>query len=97
MVPSLSKKIFEERFFESFRKKGIKTLLNLEIFPDCYIVLTFFCNSPEMSKQCNSPGIFTGLVVFLDVFFRKFGEKKRKMQQSGSEYCRLFYNRLFRN
>jgi len=40
----------------------------------------------ERQEKCNSPGIFSGLVVFLGVFFRKFG-KNRKKSQSGSEYC----------
>ena len=28
----------------------------------------------KMSKQCNSLGIFSGLVVFLGLFFEKFGK-----------------------
>jgi len=34
--------------------------------PDCY---------KKMSKKCNSPGIFSGLVVYLGLCFRKFGKK----------------------
>ena len=37
---------------------------------DCY---------KKMSKKCNSPGIFTGLVVFLDVFFRKCEKKSQNV------------------
>ena len=32
----------------------------------------------KMSKKCNSPAEFPGLVVFLAVFFRNF-DKNRKM------------------
>ena len=35
----------------------------------------------KMSKKCNSPVIFTGLVVFLGVFFRKFPKIAKKSQQ----------------
>ena len=31
----------------------------------------------RMSKKCNSPGEFPGLVVFLAVFFRKFYKKSQ--------------------
>jgi len=37
----------------------------------------------KMSKNCNSPGIFSGLVVFLTYFFENL-EKYGKMKESGS-------------
>ena len=33
----------------------------------------------KMSKKCNSPGEFPGLVVFLAVFFRKFDKKSQNV------------------
>ena len=34
----------------------------------------------KMSKKCNSPGIFSVLIVFLGVFFRKFAKNRKKSQ-----------------
>ena len=39
----------------------------------------------KMSKKCNSLGIFSGLVVFLGVFFRKFAKKYQNV--TGRGYC----------
>jgi len=36
-------------FLKIFEKKILKTLLNPEIFPDCYTFLDIFCNSPWLS------------------------------------------------
>ena len=40
-------------FFPIFEKIRPQTLLNPKIFPDCYIFLTFFCNSPTVLKISN--------------------------------------------
>ena len=42
---------------------------------DCY---------KKMLKKCNSPGIFSVLVVFLGVFFRKFAKNRKKIPKCNS-------------
>ena len=45
----------------------------------------------KMSKKCNSPGLFSVLVVFLGVFFRKFAKNGKKIPKCNSPGVKYFY------
>ena len=44
-----------------------------------------------MSKKCNSPGEFPGLVVYLGVFFRKFDKKSQNVTVRESLLYSTYY------
>ena len=62
----------------SFRKLLLLIIPIKQLYKKCCTVVTPGLLQ-KMSKKCNSTGEFSGLVVFLDVFFRKIGKKSQNV------------------